>query len=668
MDVKRHIEKLREEIRKHDYLYYVKNEPILSDYDYDMLMKELIDLEGRHPELITPDSPSQRVGGEPTETFPTVLHHVSMLSLDNTYSPDELQDFHRRVMELLPGERVEYVAELKIDGVAVSLRYEGGVFVQGATRGDGVRGDDITPNLKTIRSIPLRLLTDDPGLMDIEVRGEVYFPKDTFQALNEERDKAGERPFANPRNAAAGSLKLQDPQQVARRGLDIFIYALVSEGEHLTHFESLESMSRIGLHVNPDYRLCDSIDDVLAYCHLWEEKRHELDYETDGMVIKVNSPAQQRILGSTSKSPRWMIAFKFPTQEAITVLKDIQLQVGRTGALTPVALLDPVQLLGTTIARATLHNFDEIRRKDIRIGDHVVLEKGGEVIPKVVKVISEKRPPGTVPFREPQQCPVCGGALVHVPDEVAIRCENVNCPAQLKRRLEHFASRGAMDIEGLGPALVEQLVEQRLVSDYGDLYSLTPEHLASLERMAEKSARNVLAAIEESKDNPLYRLIFGLGIRHVGINAARILAGRYPSLDQLSKAQPEELEGINEIGPTMAASIEAFFQNEQNRSVLEKLKRGGVRFEDEKPVDEEAEGLLSGKTFVLTGTLKAFTRSEAGQRIRSKGGRVSSSVSAQTDYVVAGEDPGSKLDKAHQLGVATLSENEFKKMLGDEDQ
>ncbi|MFQ6093522.1 MAG: NAD-dependent DNA ligase LigA [bacterium] len=662
MDVKKRVEKLRKEIRKHDYLYYVRNEPVISDYEYDMLMKELIALERKHPELITPDSPTQRVGGEPTEEFPTVVHPVPMLSLDNTYSADEVRDFHRRVVELLPGEEIDYVAELKIDGVAVSLRYERGVFVQGATRGDGIRGDDITPNLKTIRSVPLRLLGDDPRLMNIEVRGEVYLPKSAFQRLNEEREKTGERPFANPRNAAAGSLKLQDPRQVAQRELDIFIYALTSEHEDLTHYESLSLMSRIGLRINPNYKLCRSIDGVLKYCEAWETKRHRLDYETDGMVIKVNSPVQQKRLGSTAKSPRWMVAYKFPTEEAITLLEDIRLQVGRTGAVTPVAVLEPVQLLGTTISRATLHNFDEIKRKDVRIGDSVVVEKGGEVIPKVVRVIRERRPRGTRRFVPPTRCPVCGGVLVHLPEEVAIRCENVNCPAQLKRRLQHFASRGAMDIEGLGPALIGQLVEERRVQDYGDLYYLTVGDLVSLERMAEKSAQNVLAAIANSKSNPLYRLIFGLGIRHVGVNAARILASQFPSLDNLKGSTLEELEEINEIGPTMGASIVAFFQNERNLAVLEKLRRAGVNFEGERPAEKAKRLPLAGKTFVLTGTLKGYTRDEAGELIRSFGGKVSSSVSTKTDYVVVGENPGSKLDKAKRVGVAILTEEEFQKL------
>lgn len=664
MNKARRIEKLRQEIRKHDYLYYVRNEPIVSDYEYDLLMQELIALEKDHPEYVTPDSPTQRVGGEPTEEFPTVVHPALMLSLDNTYSHDDLRDFHRRVTELLPGEDIEYVTELKIDGVAVSLRYADGFFVQGATRGDGVRGDDITPNLRTIKSVPLRLLSDDPGLMNIEVRGEVYIPKPIFRRMNAERESRGEKRFANPRNAAAGSLKLQDPRLVAQRGLEIFIYALTSEGEALSHFESLGLLDTIGFRVNPNATLCSSIDEVLASCASWEMKRHDLDYETDGMVIKVNSPLQQRKLGSTAKSPRWMIAYKFPTQEATTLLRDVILQVGRTGAVTPVAILEPVQLLGTTISRATLHNFEEMKRKDIRIGDSVVLEKGGEVIPKVIRVIREKRPKGTTPFGEPRRCPICGGPLVRLPDEVAVRCENVMCPAQLKRRLFHFSSRGAMDIEGLGTALVDQLVEGRRVQDYGDLYSLTEEDLIRLERMGEKSARNVVAAIAKSKNNPLYRLIFALGIRHIGVTAARILAEHFRSIDELRMSSQETLDAIREIGPTMAASIVAFFANKQNLAVLEKLRRAGVAFETAGR-DREEEGLpLADKTFVLTGTLKKYTREEAGELIRSLGGKISSSVSTRTDYVVVGDHPGAKLKKAMQLFITTLTEEQFGELLG----
>lgn len=669
MDVKERIEELRRQVREHDWRYYVLNEPVVSDYEYDMLMRELVGLERKHPELISPDSPTQRVGGEPTPEFPTVVHSVPMLSLSNAYSPEELFDFNRRVRSALPGESIEYVVELKIDGVAVSLKYENGLFVQGATRGDGVRGDDITPNLKTIRSIPLRLLTDDPRFLNIGVRGEVYLSGENFRRLNEFRRSYGETPFANPRNAAAGSLKLQDPKLVAQRGLDIFVYAIqlpeqaIDEG--LTHFQCLNIMGQIGLPVNRNFTLCKDIQEVLDYCHYWEGKRHELPYETDGVVVKVNSPSQQRRLGSTVKSPRWVVAYKFPAEEAMTTLKEIVLQVGRTGTVTPVAILEPVRLLGTTISRATLHNQDEVRRKDVRIGDTVVLEKGGEVIPKVVRVILDRRLPGSVPFVMSDRCPACGSKLVRYPEEVAVRCENLACPAQLRRRIQHFASRQAMDIEGLGPAVIEQLVDHRLVADHGDLYYLRMEDLVPLERMAEKSAQNLLNAIEKSKKNPLDRLIFALGIRHVGVGAARILAERFPSMDRLRWVTQEELESVYEIGPKMAASVVAFFQNEQNIEVLDKLRRAGVNFEGE-VAEEEKELTFAGKVFVLTGALEEYTREEAAELVRSLGGQVVSSVSKKTDYVLVGRNPGSKLDKAKKLGIAILTEEEFKALCAGE--
>lgn len=639
------------------------NQPIISDYEYDLLMQELIELEQKYPGLITPDSPTQRVGGEPIPEFPTVVHPAPMLSLSNTYSPEEVFEFDRRVRSALPSETIEYVVEVKIDGVAVRLKYENGTLVQGATRGDGIHGDDITPNIKTIKSIPLRLLTDEPRFLNIEVRGEVYLSKEDFQRLNELRQREGEPLFANPRNAAAGSLKLQDPQLVAQRRLDFFAHGLLvaEEGiiDDLTHFQCLNILGQIGLPVEGNFKLCRSIEEALDYCNHWETKRHELPYETDGMVIKVNSLSQQRRLGSTAKSPRGMIAYKFPAEEAMTVLKDIVLQVGRTGVVTPVAILEPVRLLGTTISRATLHNEDEIKRKDIRVGDTVVLEKGGEVIPKVVRVVSDRRPLDTKPFVMPDRCPACGSQLVRYPDEVAIRCENLACPAQLQRRIQHFASPQAMDIEGLGPAIIEQLVERKLVSDYGDLYYLGMEDLVALERMAEKSAQNLLNALEKSKGNPLDRLIFALGIRHVGISAARMLAKIYPSLDRLMEATQEELEAIHEVGPKMAASIVSFFRNEQNRKVLEKLRQAGVWFEKE-GVPEGWKLIFAGKAFVLTGALEGYTREEAVELIHSLGGRVTSSVSKKTDYVLVGKNPGSKFDKARELGIPILTEEEFR--------
>lgn len=678
MDVKERIEKLRQEIREHDYRYYVLNEPIISDYEYDQLMRELIKLEEEHPELITPDSPTQRVGGQPTEEFPTVVHPSPMLSLANVYSEEELRDFERRIKTLLPSEEIEYVIELKFDGVAVSLLYENGILVRGATRGDGVRGDDITNNLKTIKTIPLRVLTDEERFKNIEVRGEVFMSKEAFLKLNQERGEAGERLFANPRNAAAGSLKLQDPKEVAQRHLNIYVYYLaipaLDEVEEITpemeqqdgvftHYGRLQILKQIGFPVNQNVRLCKNLDEVLEFYSEWEEKREDLEYDIDGLVIKINSLRQQRVLGSTAKSPRWATAYKFKARRARTVLREIRLQVGRTGTVTPVAILDPVRLAGSTISRATLHNEDEIRRKDIRVGDTVILEKGGDVIPKIDGVVLEKRPPDAKPFLMPRRCPACGGELTRLEGEVAWRCENISCPAQVQRRIQHFASRGAMDIEGLGEAIIEMLLKKKLISDFGDLYYLKAEQLIPLERMAEKSASNLLQAIEESKNRSLDRVIFAVGIRYVGANVARILASEFGSLDALKKASRERLEQIEGIGPTIAESVFKFFRKEENLKVIEKLRQAGVRLAREE-VEEEGEKLLKGKTFVLTGALSKYTREEATEIIINKGGNVSSSVSRKTDYVLVGENPGSKLQKAKQLGIKIINEEEFERMVG----
>ena len=651
------IAELSEIIREHDYRYYVLGEPIISDYEYDQLMRELIELERQYPELVKPDSPTQRVGGQPTEEFPTVVHSSPMLSLDNTYSEEELRDFDRRTRSALPGEQVEYVAELKIDGVAISLIYRDGLLVQGATRGDGVRGDEITQNLKTIRTIPLRLKTP---VAECEIRGEAYLSEEEFHRINREREKMGEKLFANPRNAAAGSLKLQDPKIVSQRKLSFFGYWLnIAGGQLKTHAQCLDWLTGAGFIVPPHRKGCRSIDDVLRFCDEWEEKRYRLSYEIDGVVVKVNSLDQQRRLGSTAKNPRWAIAYKFEAEKAQTLLKDIVLQVGRTGTVTPVAVLDPVRVAGSTISRATLHNQDEIRRKDIRVGDTVIIEKGGDVIPKVVGVVKEKRPAGTKPFIFPDRCPVCNSPLHREEGEVAVRCENLRCPAQLRRRIQHFASRTAMDIEGLGEAVVNQLVENGLVHDYADLYYLKTDQLIPLERMAEKSADNLISAIQASKSRPLDRLIFALGIRHVGSNAARVLAAQFGSLDRLMAAPVEELECINEIGPTIAASVVRFFANPENQRVIEKLKRAGVGVQIEKEEKPARRKVFEGKTVVLTGTLRNYTREEAGELIRELGGRVASSVSKKTDLVVVGESPGSKYQRALKLGIPTLNENEF---------
>jgi DNA ligase (NAD+) len=657
------IEGLRQEIHYHDWRYYVLNDPVISDYEYDQLMAELLRIEDEHPELVTPDSPSQRVGGQPTEGFAQVQHTIPMLSLDNTYSAEELFEFDRRVARALQREKVEYVVELKIDGVAVSLRYEGGHMVQGSTRGDGEVGDDVTANLRTIRSIPLILMAEVESLRDCEVRGEVYLPRSRFEELNREREERGEPLFANPRNATAGTLKQLDPAVVSERRLDIFIHTLAYQPEARfgTHLDALDGMARAGFRVAPVRELCQSMDDVVALTETWCDQRNTLSFDTDGIVVKVNSFSQQVLLGSTSRSPRWAIAYKYPAQQATTMVRDIKLQVGRIGTVTPVAVLEPVYLSGSTISHATLHNEDEVKRKDVRVGDTVIIEKGGEVIPKVVKVVKEKRRGDERTFRMPSTCPVCGSRLARYPGEVAVRCENVACPAQVRARIEYFASRRGMDIDGLGTKLVKQMVDSALINDYGDLYSLQFEDLVSLERMAEKSARNLLQSIDESRRRPLANLIMALGIRHVGSRAAELLADAYHSIDQLARASEEELGQIPEIGPVIAESVVRFFRDENNRAVLDKLRRGGVQMEGEA---EERARPLAGKTFVLTGTLGSLTRDEATERITALGGRVASSVSGKTDFVVVGENAGSKYRKARDMGVPILNEDEFLAMLG----
>lgn len=660
--VLKRVEKLRKEINFHNWRYYILNDPVVSDYEYDLLIKKLAELETKYPELITPDSPTQRVGEEATEGFPSVEHQFPMLSLDNTYSSDELLDFDDRVRRGLREESFQYTVEPKIDGLAVSLRYLKGLFTQGSTRGNGLIGDEITPNLKTIRSIPLRLLKDGE-LGELEVRGEVYLSKKAFEELNERKLELGEQPFANPRNAAAGSLKHLDPKVVAERNLDIFVHTLITPLKSCpNHLDALKLLKDAGFRVIPHYKLCKDMDEVIKVCRSWEPRRDKLPFETDGMVVKVNSFAQQDTLGETQKSPRWSIAYKFPAKQATTKIKKIVLQVGRTGVVTPVAVLEPVPLSGSTIGRATLHNEDEIRRKDIRVGDTVIIEKGGEVIPKVVKVVEDKRTGKERVYRMARTCPVCGGELVRYEGEVAVRCENLSCPAQLKRRIGYFAHRNAMDIEGLGTVLVDQLVERGLVKDVGDLYSLKKEDLLSLERMGAKSAVNLLDAIEKSKSRPFFRVLFAVGIRHVGLHAARLLAQNFGSLESLSRATVEELGEVEDIGPTIAESVTRFFREKRNWKVLEKLSKSGVRVEER--VELPKEQPLKGKTFVLTGALEGFSRDEAKEAIISLGGRVSSSVSEKTDYVIVGEEPGSKYRKAVELGVSTLSEEDFRKLIG----
>jgi len=659
--IKQQIEDLRTLIRRHDQKYYIEDNPEIPDEKYDSLMIKLKDLEDAHPGYITPDSPTRRVGGEPLEKFPTVEHRIPMLSMENTYSPQELREFDRRVKKNLDAEQIDYEVELKIDGVSVSLLYENGLLVRGATRGDGVHGDDITANLKTIKSIPLRL-TKKPVPRLLEVRGEVYLDHHTFFELNEQRSKRDEPLFANPRNAASGSLKLLDPVLVAGRRLNIFVHGIgYYEGiEFKSQGGLLACLKELGLRVNPELKGCGSIEEAIVYCRQWEKKREKINYSIDGMVIKVDSLKWQVRLGRTTKSPRWMIAYKFKAKEASTRLLDIVTQVGRTGTLTPVAILKPVELSGSNISRATLHNEDEINRLGVRIGDEVVLEKGGEVIPKVVRVLKEKRRGKSFPFSMPRKCPACGASVRKLPGEVAIRCENVRCPAQLKMRIKHFAQRGAMDIEGMGGAFIKQIVDKGLIKDYGDIYYIRQEDVENLERMGAKSAQNLLSAIEKSKANSIDRVIFALGIRHVGIHAATVLAESFGSIKRLSAAILPELEEINEVGPVMAQSIYEFFRNKATLEVLIKLKQAGVKM---RAKVLPAKGKLTGLSFCISGKLTNYSRQQAQELIKSLGGEVSASVGKNTNYLLLGENPGSKYEQARKLGVKPIDEKEFKKLV-----
>ncbi len=658
---------LRVEINRHNRLYYVEARPEISDRDYDRLLEELKQLETQCPELVTPDSPTQRVGGEPLKEFRNVKHLQPMMSLDNTYNFDDLRDFDTRVRKLLPGEKVEYVLEPKVDGCSVSLRYENGRLTLGATRGDGTTGDDITANLKTIRAIPLELSSAPPLL---EVRGEAYMPVEGFRKMNEERLKAEEEPFANPRNATAGSLKQLDPRIVARRPLAAVFYSVgAAQGiDFRTQEEVLQALKTLGLPTPQCWWKGKDIDEVMARTELLQKQEQGLPYEIDGAVVKVNDMDQWKRLGATAKAPRFAIAYKYSHEQAQTLLKAITIQVGRTGTLTPVAELEPVFLAGSTISRATLHNEEEIRRKDIRVGDTVMVEKAGEVIPAVVGVVIEKRPVNTEPFdlaRHLQgRCPTCGGPIQRDPEFVAWRCENMACPAQLKRTIEHYASRHAMDIENLGEVLVNQLVDKALVRDVADLYKLTVEPLSELERMAEKSAANVIAAIADSKNRDLWRLIHGLGILHVGEGAARKLAGYFRNLAALASAGLEDLQKVGDIGPVVAQSLFDFFHNPKNLAVIQKLRDAGVRFESsEAEAPAASSGPFADKTVVITGTLSKFSREQAQEELRKRGAHVTDSVSKKTDYLVVGADAGSKLAKAQKLGVAVLDENQLLQML-----
>ncbi len=656
---------LRRALNRHNRLYYVLAEPGISDAEYDRLFRKLKDMEAEYPQMVVPDSPTQRVGGEPISGFKSVRHAAPMLSLENTYSEDELAEWDERVRRALPDEEVSYSVELKIDGVAVALRYNRQRFIQGATRGDGNVGDDVSANLRTLRSLPLMLDHAAPKTESV-IRGEIFLPRKAFLAWNEKKMAAGEKVFANPRNAAAGSLKLLDSRLTAQRPLAIFLYAVDENTARKLKTQSalLAALSAWGLPVNPHHSHCRNLKDVMVFSRKWQERRHALPYEIDGLVVKVESVDQQHRLGSTSKSPRWAIAFKYSAAQAHTRLEAIKVQVGRTGVLTPVAFLKPVQLAGSTISRASLHNEEDIERKDIREGDCVIIEKAGEVIPQVVGPVLAERSGTERKFRMPGQCPICNCRVIKLTDEVAWRCVNPGCAAQVKGRVLHFAQRTAMNIDGLGESLVEQLVDKGGVKDYGDIYKLSPEKLLPLERMAMKSAENLLQGIESSKNRTLGRLIFALGIPLVGARAAEILAAAFPDLSALVSASTEELQTWPEIGPKAAASLSGFFQSAESQAVLRKLCQSGVNVK-RLPEEIREMGKLSGRTVVFTGELEGFTRSQAEARVKALGGRASGSISAKTDYLVTGSAPGSKLDKAGKLGVKVLSEEEFRRMIGE---
>ena len=660
-DIRKQIERLRKEIREHDYLYYVLNRPRISDRQYDRLFAELKKLEAANRQFVTADSPTQRVSGRPLEGFTTVRHAVPMLSMDNTYNADELRAFDERVAKQLGSKDYDYVVELKIDGLAISLRYEEGALVTAATRGNGEVGDDVTANVRTIRTVPLVLLGGGKIPAVLEVRGEVYMPTSSFVELNRLRSEAGEPAFANPRNAAAGSLKLLDARTTAARNLSFFAYATgqVSELLAANHYESLRRFKELGLPVNPNIKKAKDIGEAIEICDSWSEKRSDLDYQIDGMVIKINHFEQRDILGATGRAPRWCISYKFAAEQAETTVESIDVQVGKSGILTPVANLTPVLLAGTTVKRASLHNFDELKRLGVGQGDTVIIEKAGEIIPQVIEV-KEKATANVPVFEIPKTCPICGSAAVKDEDGVYIRCANRDCPGQLKERLKYFAGRGQMDIENLGPALIDQLIENGLVGNFADLYKLSRAQLAGLERMAEKSAANVINAIEESKTRPLWRLIAALGIRHIGGQSAQILAEHFGSLNALMAAGEGELAEIDQIGPTMAKSIYEYFRDPENRFVIEKLLAAGVKPEQPKTRRSDK---LAGKTIVVTGTLDNLSRQQAEQAIRQAGGKSSSSVSKKTDFVLAGENPGSKLERARKLGVEVIDEKQFLKMI-----
>lgn len=656
-ETEKRVAELNQLLHEYGYAYYVLDKPLVPDSVYDELLHELIALEEANPSLIYPDSPTQRVGGAVLEGFQKVTHRYPMLSLSNAFSEGDLRDFDRKIRQAI-GDNFSYVCELKIDGLAISLRYENGVFVQGATRGDGQVGEDITTNLKTIRAIPLRL--KEP--ITIEVRGEAYMPKKSFEALNAARAERGEELFANPRNAAAGSLRQLDPKIAASRNLSTFIYAIGGDGEAYgidSHGEMLDYLQDLGLPSNRERQTCATVEEVLAFINKWTEERPNLPYEIDGIVIKVNSFAHQDELGFTAKSPRWAIAYKFPAEEVVTKLLDIDLTVGRTGVITPTAILEPVQVAGSTVGRASLHNEDLIREKDIRIGDTVIIRKAGDIIPEVVGVILAERPEHAEPYKMPEHCIACESELIRIEGEVALRCVNPACPAQIAEGIKHFVSRNAMNVDGLGEKVVEQLLREHYIANVADLYLLKVDQLVQLERMGQKSATNLVEALDKSKENSLERLLFGLGIRHVGEKAAKILAQQYETMDALMEATMEELTNIHEIGEKMADSILAYFDNEEVRLLIKRLKEVGVNmtFKGKKVVIAEGANPFAGKTIVLTGKLAQLTRNEAKAKIEELGGNVAGSVSKKTDLVIAGEDAGSKLEKAQSLGIEIWDEN-----------
>lgn len=660
--------RLREVVAFHAHRYYVLDDPVISDAQYDVLFSALQKIEEKYPDLLTPDSPTQRVGGKPVKEFPEARHLVEMLSLDNTYSEADLKEFDRRVHDLLEGEPVEYVVEIKLDGASCALIYEDDLLVRGATRGDGVTGEDVTHNIKTIRSVPLRADFSAQGIRRIELRGEVIFPKKEFERLNKEREKDGLPLYANPRNTGAGTLRLQDPKEVARRRLDAFWYHVsFTEGKRLTrdiktHVECLELLKAAGLKVEPNFEVCKSIEDVMKLTAKWESRIRNLPYEADGLVIKVNSLEQQARLGATIHHPRWAAAFKFQANQAVTVIKDIVISVGRTGTLNPTAILEPVPIGGVTVSRMTLFNEEEIERKDVRIGDHVLVERAGEVIPHIVRVETSYRTGKERKFKMPEKCPSCGAPVFRDPEEVAIRCVNANCIAQLKERIVHYASRGAMDIEHLGYETVNHFADAGLLKDIADIYALKKEQIMDLERWAEKSAQNLIDAVEASKQRDLWRLINGLGIRMIGEKAAKLLAENVESIWDLKDRTIEQLSEIEGFGPERAGSVKEFFSVKDNVGLIAELEKAGVNIRAAKGAKKE--GPLSGKTFVITGTLEKYSRDEAQRRIEDLGGKAASSVSSKTAYVVAGENPGSKLDKARKLGVPVLTEPEFEKLIG----